>query len=195
MGGVLTNGRKILYQYGGNIYQWENARKEKVCTIKSSDILVGRYGNTIYFGRNIDYDVYQLYRYNIRTKQQVKMDYINAYYCNGKYLVVGGQFHEGTSTTLKLLNMKNGKITVVSKKCAYGNAVIISGTELYYMEYNDKKSTCKYKCINLKTGKKKTLKTNIIPCYGILDKYHYYYMQDDDGIFIYDVQKKQEYLY
>lgn len=196
-GGVLTNGNQILYQYRKNVFLWsKNHSKKKICSINPEEILVARYGNNIYYGHEVDYDFYQLYKYNIKTKKRKKLPYYNAYYCYGKYLVIGGQFHEGVSTSLRLLNMKNGKVTVITKKCGYGNAVIMKGNVVYYTEYSDLEYTFKYRSYNLKTKRDKLLVSDISKYPNLLEKNFFCYTDDNDrNVYIYDVKKQKEILY
>lgn len=187
--GALTNGKAVLYQYKNRIYQWEKNKTKMILKLKSNCILVGRYGSKIYFGKNIDYDEYQLYSYDLKTHKSKKFNYVNAYYCNGKYLVIDGQFHEGDSTKMELLDLRTGEKTFITSKANYGVAAHISGNTLYYMEYDFEKSwTCK--SYNLKTKKIKTIKKMLtkgtLSGPQFLDKNHYY--RSGKKVYVYNIK-------
>lgn len=188
--GALTNGKAVLYQYKNRIYLWEKNKTKMILKLKSNCILVGRYGSKIYFGQNIAYsDDYLLHSYDLKTHKSKKFNYVNAYYCNGKYLVIDGQFHEGISTKMELLDLRTGEKTFITSKANYGVAAHISGNTLYYMEYDFEKSwTCK--SYNLKTKKRKLLKKMLTkgtlsgPLF--LDKNHYY--RSGKKVYVYNIK-------
>jgi hypothetical protein len=202
-GGFLTNGRDMIYQYGKKVYLWKNIKKKsKLFTLKKKDdVLVARYGNDVYYERNVDYDLYQIYKYNLKTKKTTKTLYYNGYYCNGKYLIVNGQFHEGASAPLILYNMRTGKTLTVSNHASFANAAIIKGSSVYYIEMNDKKWWFRIIKYDLKSRKKTSMKMKSVIKWQWLDKNHCCCADDggnDDGndvFYIYDIQKRKATLY
>lgn len=191
-GGVLTNGKDIMYQNGKVIYLWKNVKtvKKLFSLKKKDDILIGRYGNNIYFGRTLGEDGFQVYMYNLKNKKMIKTKYCNGYYCNGKYLIIKGQFHEGVSTPLVLYNMKTGKTCKIAKHASSGNAAIIRGSNIYYSELDDSKWKWKIVKYNLKSKKKKTLSGNLGTKPIWLDQNYCYYVDEGKNVYIYDVRKR-----
>lgn len=173
-GGVLTDGSRIIYQNKKDIYLWTHNSNKKIFSVKKKDVLIGRYGNIFYFGRETsEYGEYQLYRYNVKTHKAKKTNYYNAYYSAGKYMLIKGQFHEGCSTELVLYNLKTEKTTSVDKHASYASAGIVCGNYIYYSTMNDSKLKWKIIRYNIKTGHKKVLKTGLKCKPIILDAHHY----------------------
>ncbi len=78
--------------------------------------------------------------------------------------------------------MRTGKKKTITNNGLYGNAAIISGNTLYYIEYcNMKKEIYKLIIYDLKTSKKKTVKKNLPVPYCWIDKNHYYMVNYNDG--------------
>ncbi len=197
-GGVLTNGKDILYQRGGDVILWKNITTEKKIFKlgRKGDILVGKYGNTIYFGREIDYDEYHVYSYNLKTGKQTNEELFNGYYCNGKYLVYKGQFHEGIKAPVVLYNMQTGKSITIARNGSFGNATIISGRKVYYIELNEKKWTSRVIRYDLRTKKKEVLKKGLLVRPEWLDKNHYCFTDDDgEDVYVYDIRNGNETVY
>lgn len=191
---VLTNGKDVMYQKGRAVYLWKNVKtvKKLFSLKKEGDILIGRYRNNIYFGRTLyGEDEFQVYIYNLKSKKMIKTKYYNGYYCNGKYLIIKGQFHEGVSTPLVLYNMKTGKTRTVAKHASFGNAAIIRGSNVYYSKLDDSKWKWKIVKYNLKSKKKQTLsgKLGMKPIW--LDKNYCYYVDEEKNVYIYDVRKRR----
>lgn len=187
-GGVFTNGEDVLYQDGKGVYLYKDCKKKvKLFSLKrKSDILAAVYGDTIYYGRESDYDLYALYRYDLKTKKSTKTGYFNGYYCHHQYLVINGEFHEGVETELILYNMKNGTLKTVTKRGIFGNAVIISGTKVYYTEYDFEKGKSILMTYDLKTKKKQRVKKHSGAFFWI-DSRHYF-CSDGDTLYVYDVK-------
>lgn len=203
-GGLLTNGEEVLYQKGKSVYLWKNGkvRKKLLSFKKRNDILLARYKNSIFYGRYDDYDSYRLYRYNFMTKKTTKLPYYNAYYSYGKYLIVGGAFHEGWSTTLTLYNMQTGKLLTLAQKAAYGNAAIIDKGAVYYTELADSTGweapVWKIATIDIKTKKKKVLQKKRKERVNWLDKNRFAYYKDsdtDNNLYVYDLRNNKEVCY
>ena len=197
-GGVLTNGKDILYQDGKSVYLYKNATKKwKAFSLQGkNDVLFARYGYFVYYGKYVDYDAYVVYKYNIKTGKKVNMGFNNAYYCYGKYLLIDGQFHEGAAAPLVLYNMETGKKKTITNNGLYGNAAIISGNKIYYTEYNMKKEIYKLMICDLKTSKKKTVKRNLSVPYRWIDRSHYYRVDSDaEWVYLYNSKTGKSSVY
>lgn len=179
-GGVLTNGTDILYQNGKKVILWKSPKKKKVFIRfqKQKDLLIARYGNQIFFGRYKTYDVYQLYSYNIKTKKTVRLPYQNAYYGNGRYLIVNGKFHGQDTSTLMVYDIKTKKSIKIDKKCSSDNAAIISGNTVYYFAFREYEWDVK--TYSLRSGKKKTIYSTLMAFPRWLDHRHVTCIEDSE---------------
>ncbi len=187
-GGVFTNGQDVLYQDGKQVYLYQDCKKKKklFSLPKKSDVLVAVYGSTVYYGRETDLDSYRLYKYQLNTKKRTKLGFMNAYYCYHKYLVVEGQFHEGVETPLVLYHMGTGATQTVTRKGIYGNGVILSGTKVYYTEFNMKKEKSTLMIYDLKTRKRQRVKKRS-GAFFWLDSRHYFCVKNE-VFYVYDAR-------
>lgn len=147
-GMTLTNGKDIIYQSGKDVYLWKGAeRKIKLMTFaKYSYILLGVYGDDIYFNKDISKggknpQKYSLYKYNLQTKRTTKMNINNAYYCSGKYIAFAGKYEENENEasdglqdfyTISVYDMKSNEIRIVSDRSSGAWAALIDGDNIYY---------------------------------------------------------------
>lgn len=212
-GGLLTNGRDIMYQNRKNVYLWSNANKVKkiMSFSRKNDFLVAKYKNLVLFARYADYDSYRIYSYNLKTKKIVKLDFYNAYSSYGKYLLINGNFHEGAPTSLEFYNIETKKITKISSRASYANAGFIQGNTIYYSDYYDVSNQFsalressdtnvffwKVYSYNIKTKKKKKIYKPIVLLKPMwFDKNHFATNQyDSKNIDMYDLRTGKKVRY
>ncbi len=197
-GGVITNGKDVMYQYGKNIYLLKNLRtKIKVATLKSrKNIFLGKYGNSIIYGKQNDYDGFIMYKFNLKSKKITNLNLKNGFYLKNNYIVYNGQFHEGVYTEMRVYNLKNKKNFLLDKKGGFGVSAVIDNGNVYYVKkLNDTTNKNKIVKYNIKTKKKTVIKKNVKDAIFMVNPNHYYY-SDEKYIYFCDIksEKKVKYL-